>query len=238
MHSEADLRHQPQSVNLYLIAGNFKCITSLLCDFVVVKWITVQSQENIQTITPRFTNLVWRFEEANTWRVFIYLFIYVVSLLIFLHFLWLFPWQMSWCERWAGAMITSTPIWESHSSQQSKDKLQCACISISAPSFLCYLWNASPHISHCCRSYRTLPSHLINHAIELNATQQNPVSRESEVICHQLSHILPPFPLIPLPAKRMWDCMQAGSFFTVQRALFNRVHRGSFFITTSLSLCH
>lgn len=44
-----------------------------------------------------------------------------------------------------------------------------------------YLWNASLHISLRCRPYRTLPSHLINHAIEVNATQQKPVGSESEV---------------------------------------------------------
>lgn len=87
---------------------------------------------------------------------------------------WLFWWQMS--KRWAGAALTSAPIWETHSSQQWMDWLWCVGLSVSLASFffLCYLWNASLHISLCCRPYHTLLSHLINHAIELNATQQKP----------------------------------------------------------------
>lgn len=89
-------------------------------------------------------------------------------------FLWLFRWHMRWCKRWAGAALTSAPIWKTHSSQQWIDGLRCACLSISA--FFCYLWNSSLHNSLCCRLYRTLPSRLINHAIELNATQQKSVA--------------------------------------------------------------
>lgn len=55
--------------------------------------------------------------------------------------------------------------------------------------FFCYLLNASLHISLRCRLYRTLPSHLINHSIELHATQQKPVGSESEVICLPLSSL-------------------------------------------------
>lgn len=104
------------------------------------------------------------------------------------------------------------------------DGLRCACLSVSLPPFFfCYLWNTSLHISLCRRPYRTLPSHLINHAIELNATQQKPVGTGSEVICLPLSYYFPPLHPLPPPFSFRRDCdFQAGSFFTVE--IFRRTH--------------
>lgn len=98
-----------------------------------------------------------------------------------------FRWWMSQCKQWAGAALTPTPVWEAHSGP----------IHPSHFLFLCYLW--SPRISLHRRPY--LPSHLINHAIELNATR-----RKTGWQCERVVYLpptffflLPPSPVFPTP---------------------------------------
>lgn len=82
----------------------------------------------------------------------------------------------------------------------------------------------SLHISLFCRPYRTLPSHLINHTIEVNATQQ-----KSNLRTLPLLFLLGAIPLPGGSVFHGWDIPL--------RPLFNQVCRGFFFITTGLPLC-
>lgn len=91
-------------------------------------------------------------------------------------FFFLFQWRMSRCKQWAGAALTPTPVWEAHSGP----------IHPSHFLFLCYL--RSPRISLHRRPY--LPSHLINHAIELGNVSESSTSL-------LLFFLLPPSPVFP-----------------------------------------
>lgn len=110
--------------------------------------------------------------------------LWLMLLKVFSTFLGLFWWQMSWCKQWAGALHSLPPPYEKLA-VVSNEWMDCdvpaylslfLSLSLSLASFFCYLWNASLHISLCFKPYRTLPSHLINHVMKLNATRQkNPV---------------------------------------------------------------
>ena len=135
-----------------------------------------------------------------------------------------------------------------NSQQSAVNGWTAPCLSVSLASFffsfVASVKCKSSHLTPPQTVSHSLPSHLINHAIELNATQQKKkkraVGRGSDVICLPFFFFLSSSSLSP--SRR--DCnFQAGSFVTVRvfrRArCFNRVHGGSsFFITTSLSACH
>lgn len=162
---------------------------------------------------PSLSSLFWCLTASGFWDCLLFSF--------FLFFL-LFDFSDG---RWADAngeqVLRSLPPPHEKLSVVGSEWTDCnapACPSLWLPFFfLCYLLNASLHISLCCRRYRTLPSHLINHSIELDATQQKPVGSESEVICLPLSFPTPPpHHLLPCFFFRR-DCnSRAGSFVMIQ----------------------
>ena len=137
-----------------------------------------------------------------------------------------------------------------NSQQSAVNGWTAPCLSVSLASFffsfVASVKCKSSHLTPPQTVSHSLPSHLINHAIELNATQQKKKKKKGS--WQREWRDLPSLFFFFLsssslsPSRR--DCnFQAGSFVTVRvfrRArCFNRVHGGSsFFITTSLSACH
>ena len=71
--------------------------------------------------------------------------------------------------------LAATPTWETRSSQRWMDGLLPAYLSLWLPFFFSFVASVkcmSSHLTPPQTVSHSLPSHLINHAIELNATQQ------------------------------------------------------------------
>lgn len=89
------------------------------------------------------------------------------------------------------------------------------CLPICVSCFFCFAISEMQVFTfHSAADYITL-SHLINHSIELNATQPKPAGSESEVIC--LFRSSPTFlhPFSPHFKVLCDSCVWAGSFFMV-----------------------
>lgn len=140
--------------------------------------------------------------------------------------------------------LAAAPVWEARSSQRWMDGLLPAYPSLWLPFFFSFSFFVasvkckSSHLTPPQTVSHSLPSHLINHAIELNATQQKKKRKKKKGIWQREWR---DFSLFFIPSGR--DCnFQAGSFVTVR--VFRRAHcligftEGPFFIAAGLSACH
>ena len=164
-----------------------------------------------------------------------------LSLNSFIYYFRLFRWQMSWSKQWAGARSLPPPY--EKLTAVSGEWMDCSltiCLSGFPffPFFVASVKCKSSHLTLPQTVSHSLPSHLINHAIELNATQQKKKKKKKE---GSWQREWGDFSLFFIPSR--CNCnFQAGSFVTVH--VFHRAHcligftEGPFFITTSLSACH
>lgn len=125
--------------------------------------------------------------------------------------------------------LAAAPVWEARSSQRWMDGLLPAYPSLWLPFFFSFSFFVasvkckSSHLTPPQTVSHSLPSHLINHAIELNATQQKKKRHLAEGVTWFLPLLYPLRARLQLPGRFVCHGPRISP-----RPLFNRVHGGSF----------